>query len=266
MTAPPRPSTCLVGMVHLPPLPGAPRAALAVDAIEAQALAEARQLAAAGFQACIVENFGDAPFHGSQVEPVTVAVMSRIVATLRREVPTLVVGVNVLRNDAFAALAVAAAAGAGFVRVNVHVGATATDQGILEGRAAETLRWRARLGFEIAIWADVHVKHGRSLAHECVADEARDAVQRGLADALIVTGRGTGWATDVDDLRTVRALELGVPVYVGSGVTEQSLDLYLREADGVIVGSAIMQGGRAGAPLDAERARRFVATARKILD
>jgi len=197
---------------------------------------------------------------------VTVAVMSRIVATLRREVPTLVVGVNVLRNDAAAALAVASATGAGFVRVNVHVGATATDQGILEGRAAETLRLRARLGLALAIWADAHVKHGRSLAHECIADEARDAVERGLADALIVTGRGTGWATDVDDLRTVRALELGVPVYVGSGVTEQSLDLYLREADGVIVGSAIMQGGRAGAPLDPERARRFVATARKILD
>lgn len=261
-----RPPAHLVGMVHLPALPGSPRAALAVDVIETQAVAEARVLAGAGFQACIVENFGDAPFHGSVVEPVTVAVMSRVVAAMRRELPALVVGVNVLRNDAAAALAVAAATGAAFVRVNVHVGATATDQGILEGRAAETLRLRQRLGRGIAIWADVHVKHGRSLAHESIADEARDAVLRGLADALIVTGSGTGWATGVDDLRNVRALELGVPVYVGSGVTEQSLDLYLREADGVIVGSAIEQGGRAGAPLDPERAHRFVATARKILD
>ena len=261
-----RPAIHLVGMVHLPALPGAPRAPRPIAAIEARALAEARDLAAAGFHACIVENFGDAPFHGGAVEPVTVAVMSRIVATLRREVPELAVGVNVLRNDAAAALAVAAASGAGFVRVNVHVGAAATDQGILEGQAASTLRLRQRLGLDVAIWADVHVKHGRSLAHETIADEARDAVERGLADALIVTGRGTGWATDVDDLRTVRGLDLGVPVYVGSGVTEQSLDLYLREADGVIVGSAIEQGGRAGSPLDPERARRFVATARKCLD
>jgi uncharacterized protein len=261
-----RPSKLLVGMVHLPPLPGAPRAALAVDAIEAQALAEARTLADAGFAACLVENFGDAPFHGAGVEPVTVAVMARVVACLRRELPDLTVGVNVLRNDAAAAVAVAAATGAAFVRVNVHVGATATDQGVLEGRAAETLRLRRRLGVAVAVWADVQVKHGRSLAHEKVADEARDAVQRGLADALIVTGRGTGWATNVDDLRSVRALELGVPLYVGSGVTEQSLGLYLRESDGIIVGSALKQGGRAEAPLDPERARRFAATARQILD
>ena len=265
MTTPRRPAIHLVGMVHLPPLPGSPRAALAVQAIESQAVAEARALAAAGFHACIVENFGDAPFHGGAVEPVTVAVMSRIVTAVRREVRELQVGVNVLRNDAAAALAVAGASGASFVRINVHVGATATDQGILEGQAAATLRLRQRLGLPVAIWADVHVKHGRSLAHETIADEARDAVHRGLADALIVTGRGTGWDTDVDDLRTVRALELGVPMYVGSGVTEQSLDLFLREADGVIVGSAIKQGGNASAPLDPERALRFAATAHKIL-
>jgi predicted TIM-barrel enzyme len=155
---------------------GAPRAALAVDAPKARG----RRSAAAGgggFQACIVENFGDAPFHGTQVEPVTVAVMSRIVSTLRREVPALVVGVNVLRNDAAGALAVAAAAGAGFVRVNVHVGATATDQGILEGRAAETLRLRQRLGCKPS--GPTCVKHGEAYAHECIA--TRRATPSGAA-------------------------------------------------------------------------------------
>jgi len=260
-----RPVKHLVGMVHLPALPGAPGCDQSMESIEAVALQEARILQEAGFDAIVVENFGDVPFHGECVEPVTIAAMTRVVCRLRRELPDLQMGVNVLRNDARAALSIAAAAQATFVRINVHVGAAATDQGILQGRAAATLRLRRSLGTDVAIWADVHVKHGQSLAHETVADEARDAVERGLADALIVTGQGTGWRTDIDELRSVKALELGVPLYVGSGVTEQSLDLYLRESDGVIVGSALKEGGRARGALDAEKARRFMAAARALL-
>src|SRR5207245_839512 len=98
------------------------------------------------------------------------------------------VGVNVLRNDACAALGIAATVGAAFIRVNVHSGVAASDQGILEGRAAETLRLRDALGVPVAIWADVHVKHARPLDSEDVARAAEDAVERGLADAILVSG------------------------------------------------------------------------------
>lgn len=266
MTTPPstRPEKLLVGMVHLPALPGAPGSRLSLGNIEEGAIREARILVEAGFDALVVENFGDVPFFGAHVEPVTIAAMTRVVCSLRRELPKMRLGVNVLRNDAQAALSIAVAAEVSFVRINVHVGATATDQGVLQGQAAETLRLRRRLHADVEIWADVHVKHGRSLAHESILDEARDAVERGMADAIIVTGRGTGWSTDIDELRSVHKLQLGVPVIVGSGVTEQSLDLYLREADGVIVGTALKQGGRAQAAVDADRARRFVAAARAL--
>ncbi|MFQ5600325.1 MAG: BtpA/SgcQ family protein [Candidatus Krumholzibacteriia bacterium] len=253
----------LVGMLHLPALPGSPRASLPMRDIEARALDEARILAEAGFDGCVIENFGDTPFHEERVEPVTIAAMTRVVATVRRELADLRLGVNVLRNDARAALSIAAAAGAHFVRVNVHVGVTATDQGILEGRAAETLRLRRGLAADIEIWADVHVKHGRSLAHREITHEAADAVQRGLADALIVTGGGTGWTTEIDDLRAVRGLTLGVPVYVGSGVTERNVGVFLKETDGVIVGTSLKVDGCSSNPLDAERVRRFVEAARQ---
>jgi uncharacterized protein len=253
----------LVGMVHLPALPGAPRAAVPMLEIEARAVSEARLLAEAGFDACIVENFGDAPFHKDRVDPVTVAAMARIVTTLRRELPELPLGVNVLRNDASAAVAIAAACGAEFVRVNVHVGATATDQGVVEGRAAETLRLRQALGARVQVWADVFVKHGRNLVYESIADEARDAAERGGADALIVTGKRTGWMTSIDDLRAVREAVRGVPVLVGSGVSARNVSLFLKEADGVIVGSALELEGQAGNRLDPERVRRFVEAAQQ---
>ena len=78
--------------------------------------------------------------------------------------PGIAIGINVLRNDARAALAIAAVVGAACIRVNVHTGARVTDQGLVEGRAAETLRLRRALGAEsVAIWADVNVKHSAPL-------------------------------------------------------------------------------------------------------
>lgn len=252
----------VIGMVHLPPLPGSPRSALSMDEIVEIAVRDARILVESGFDGVVVENFGDAPFFAEPVEPVTVAAMGRVVAAVRHEVPSTRLGVNMLRNDARAALSIAAVCGAQFVRVNVHVGAAATDQGVIEGRAAETLRLRRALGVPVEIWADVHVKHGRSLAHPEIGREAEDAVRRGLADALIVSGAGTGWDTSLDDVREVVRLELGVPVLIGSGATAQSVSLFLREADGVIVGTSIKQAGDTTARVDGERARQFVEAVR----
>ncbi len=261
-------SKLLIGMVHLAPLPGAPRHSLSMDLIEERAVAEARLLHAAGFDGCILENFGDVPFHKEHVEPVTVAAMARLVTVVERALPGWRVGVNVLRNDARAALSIAAACGARFVRVNVHVGATATDQGITEGSAAETLRLRKALGVPVEIWADVHVKHGRNLSHADIAAEAEDAVQRGLADALIVSGEGTGKPIDLEELRRVAALGLGVPIVAGSGATADTVADLLEIADGVIVGTALrkphtvaQEASRLPA-LDPERARAFVAAVR----
>jgi len=252
----------LVGMLHLPPLPGSPLGRSSLDAIEKHVLADARVLSEAGFDAAILENYGDVPFFKDRVDPVTVASMSRLAVAVRSAAGALRLGINVLRNDSASALAVAFAAGADFIRVNVHVGATATDQGVIEGRAADTLRLRAALGADVEVWSDVHVKHGRSLAHPSIEGEAEDAVLRGLADALIVSGRATGEPASLDEVRRVKALDLGVPVYVGSGVTEENVRAVLDASDGVIVGTALKEEGRTANSVDRERALRFAGRAR----
>ena len=117
-------------------------------------------------------------------------------------VPCQGLGFNVLRNDAQAALALCAACGGSFIRVNVHTGAMLTDQGIIEGNAFETLRYRQRICPGAQIFADVHVKHAVPLGNWAIGDSARDAVERGLADALIVSGIGTGHAADCADCET----------------------------------------------------------------
>jgi uncharacterized protein len=180
----------LIGVVHLLPTPGSPRGVSMLRLLE-RARADARALRAGGCHALIVENFGDAPFHKERVPAETIAALALALAEVRELAGELPVGVNVLRNDARAALGLCAAAGADFLRVNVHTGAMLTDQGLVEGRAADTLRERARLCPRAALLADVHVKHAAVLGGETLEDAAADAWERGGADALIVSGRGT---------------------------------------------------------------------------
>ena len=255
------PRPWLIGMVHLCPLPGAPGDAGDWPATLAAAVRDAEAIAAAGFSAVLVENFNDAPFHPDALPPETCAAL----AVAAREVAKAVripVGVNALRNDAATALSAAVAAGGRFIRVNVHTGAAISDQGVLTGRAHETLRLRRRLGSAVAILADVHVKHAAPLGGISLEQAARDCFQRGRAEALIVSGPGTGAATSLEDLRRVKAAMPEAPVLVGSGATLETVAELLATADGVIVGSAIMVGGRAGGPVDPERASAFIRGAR----
>ena len=169
---------------------------------------------------------------------------------------------NVLRNDAAAALSIAAVTDAAFIRVNVHTGAMWTDQGLVTGSAHETLRLRRELGVRAAILVDVHVKHATPPAGATIGDAASDAWERGLADGLIVSGAGTGKETSSGDLEAVRRAVPPAPIFVGSGVTEATVPRLLDRAHGAIVGTAVMRGARAGAGVDPLRARRFVQAAR----
>jgi len=245
----------LIGVVHLLPTPGSPRWGGDLEALLARARRDAGALAQGGCDGILVENFGDAPFHPGCVPPQTVAALVRALDEVRREVPDLPLGVNVLRNDARAALAVSTATGAEYLRVNVHVGAMLTDQGLIEGRAHETLRERTRLGLETAILADVLVKHAQPLAPLEIGDAARETLERGLADGVIVTGRATGSAPLPAEVAEVRAAVGDAPLLVGSGVTEENAHLLTREVDGVIVGTALKRGGRVEGEVDADRVR-----------
>lgn len=253
------------GMIHLNPLPGAPKFDGDRAAIGDGMLRDARRLEAAGVDGLMVENFGDAPFYADDVPKHVVASMTALVGDLRRETD-LPIGVNVLRNDAEAALSIAAAAGAEFVRVNVHTSARLTDQGVVTGQAPETIRLRDRLGADVNVLADVDVKHSAPLAERPLPEEVAELIERGHADGIVASGAGTGHETDVDHLEGVVAArdELGVdaPVFVGSGVTRATVAATLDLADGVIVGTDLKQGGETTAPVDEERARDLVAAAK----
>lgn len=238
----------VVGMIHLRALPGSPGWSGDLAAVEAAALSESDALVEGGLTAVVVENYHDVPFLPGAVGPETVAAMTRIIAAVGRRHPGLKLGVNVLRNDADAALGIAVATGARFVRVNVHTGAAVTDQGPLAGQAGRTLRRRRELGAHqgrgyVAILADVRVKHARPLVRRPLAEEAADLRLRGLADAIIVTGAATGSGADPGEAAAVRDAVPGCPVLVGSGLTAGSAAAFRPAADACIVGTSLKDPG-----------------------
>ena len=93
-----------IGVVHLPALPGSPRWAGNMNLVLDRAVEEALALQNGGADGIIVENFGDAPFRIGRVDPETVAGVTLAVNRIR-QVTTIPLGINMLRNDARSALA-----------------------------------------------------------------------------------------------------------------------------------------------------------------
>jgi len=242
----------LIGMIHLPPVAGSVgyRQQGTRPILDA-ALRGLYALETGGVDGVLIENLGDAPY--AKIAPrETVAMMSVVVHAIS-EKTTLPIGVNVLRNDGLAAMAIAAAAGASFIRVNVFAGVAFTDQGIIEGQARD-LHWlRKDLGTDTAIFADVHVKHA---AHLTSLAQATIDAERNRPDALIVTGIGTGKRTAPADVDAVKQAS-SLPVFVGSGVRIDNVSTY-RDADGFIVGTILKKDGKIDGPIDVERVRALV--------
>lgn len=262
----PRPSSgppLFLGVIHLPALPGSPLAELPIADVVRRATHDAVALLDGGVDGIIVENFGDAPFARDGADAVTVAALTHVALAVRRAAPDVMLGVNVLRNDARSALAIAAAVDAEFIRVNVHVGAMVTDQGVIEGRARDTLLLRRQLGARVAIAADVLVKHAVPLGDQRLDDVGRDTWDRGLADALIVTGSGTGRPTDPADVDRLRAACPDAPIWIGSGLDPARASFLAGRAHGAIVGTWLHEGGDVRRPIDSARVRDMAGALRR---
>ena len=253
----------LIGVVHLRAMPGDPSYDEGgFDDVLDAALRDARSYVEGGISAVIVENYGSSPFTkgtaGARVQPHQVAFMAQVVDRILEDT-SLIVGVNCLRNDAISAMGIAAASGASFIRVNVHTGAYVTDQGLIEGEAHDTLRYRATLGADaVCILADVLVKHARPLAPITTEQATSDALRRGGADGIIVTGRATGSEVELAEIQAARQAAGNAPLYIGSGLNMKNAPVLMPLADGAIVGTSVKEDLVITAPVDPAAVERLV--------
>ncbi|UKP00807.1 photosystem I biogenesis protein BtpA [Nostoc sp. UHCC 0870] len=254
--------TPIIGVVHLLPLPTSPRWGGSLKAVIDRAEQEATALASGGVDGIIVENFFDAPFTKNHVDPAVVSAMTIVVQRIQNLV-MLPVGINVLRNDGHSGMAIASCVGAQFIRVNVLTGVMATDQGLIEGEAHQLLRYRRELGTDVKILADVLVKHARPLSSPNLTVAVKDTIERGLADAVILSGWATGSPPNQEDLELACSAANDTPVFIGSGANWENVATLLQAANGVIVSSSLKRQGRIEQPIDPIRVSQFVEAARR---
>jgi membrane complex biogenesis BtpA family protein len=157
----------LIGMIHLPALPGTPQNELSVDAICEQALDSARKLRDAGFHGLMIENMHDRPYLRRDVGPEIVAAMVAVGREVRRAA-SLPLGVQILGGANRAALATALGCDADFVRVEGFVFSHVADEGLMHSDAGDLLRYRRTIGgAQIRVFADIKKKHA---AHAITSD------------------------------------------------------------------------------------------------
>lgn len=250
----------LIGMIHCPAFPGAPRyRGTSMDDIYDTCMRDAERLVQGGMHGLIVENHGDIPFSKpDDIGPETPAFMSVVTDRIKRAFG-LPIGINVLANAPLPALATAVAGGADFIRVNQWANAYVANEGFMEGRAAEALRYRSLLRAErVRIFTDAHVKHG---SHAIVADRPIPELTRDLgffdSDCIIATGKRTGDSASMDEIDEI-AGATHLPLLVGSGVTADNIVQILSRTNGVIVASSLKKGGVWWNPVEPKRVRRFV--------
>ncbi|MBS0359610.1 MAG: BtpA/SgcQ family protein [Proteobacteria bacterium] len=246
----------VIACIHLMALPGSPLYEGNMDRIYNKALEELEIFKKYKADGIIIENFRDCPFYPGKVPSETIASM----AAIRREIvknSNVPVGINVLRNDAESALAIATAVDAQFIRVNVHMNVFVSDQGILEGTSYHTLRMRKNLDSNVLIFSDVGVKHAAPLVARGLDIETRDLSERGLVDALIVSGELTGEPTNPEDLDIVKQ-NTTLPIFIGSGVTLENLESVYENATGFIIGSYFKVDGKSKNYVDESRVKIFM--------
>lgn len=251
----------IIGMVHLRPLPGSPRYDGDLERVIELALRDAITLASGGVDGVMVENFNDNPFKKRVTEPETIAAMSIIVHEIMKTV-SIPVGINLLRNSAIEAAGIAYVTGGKFIRVNAFIENIETDSGLMEAIAPDLLRYIKKINAKLGILADIHVKHASVLGSRELDTIYLDAFERGLATAVIISGRRTGEPPDSSILKRLKAINKG-PILIGSGLCLDNIKL-LKYADGAIVGTFFKRNSRINEAVDEKRVKLFMSKVREL--
>jgi uncharacterized protein len=248
----------VVGVIHVGALPGTPRNVDTVSRLAEVAKSEARIYRDCGIDGIIIENMHDVPYLRGNVGPEIVAAMT-VIASVVKDESSLPVGIQILAGANLEAMAVAHAANLNFIRAEGYAFAHVADEGLIQSSAAELLRYRKMIGAtEVQVWADIKKKHS---AHAITADVSlgitAETVEFMGADCLIVTGRMTGEAPVIDDVREARSYSK-LPVFLGSGTNPENIAQFVNDAHGFIIGTAFKVDGIWSNTVDPRRVERLV--------
>lgn len=252
----------IIGMVHLPPLPGSPmyNTSFSWKNIIEFALEDACCLIEGGVDGIQVENQFDYPYLlPEDIGPETVAFITAVACTIRQEFPTIPLGIHIMLNGCIHALAAAKAANADWIRAYNVANAYISNSGYISASGPGLMRFRNEIDAKnIMVLGDFQVKHGsHALTADRSLEEKAHDVEVSLADAVIITGTATGIAPNVDLLKLIRNY-ISIPILIGSGLSIDNLGQIWPYADGAIIGSSLKKQCQLSSPVDIKSVREFV--------
>ena len=254
----------IIGMVHLPPLPGTPfhRAGTFTKIVET-AVSSARALDEAGADGCLVQTVDRVYPVIDDADPARVAALAILVHEIDAATSTAFrIGVQVMCNANQAALAVASVGGGTFIRATALVGASMTPHGLVQSDAEAVMRYRSAIGArEVDIVADIDTMHFRWFGGEKPIGEIARAAR--LVGASAVALSNPDMRAVIGAVEAVRAATPDMPVMLAGGTNHDNVDQLLRVADGAFVGSCLERSGWGGS-IDPELARSYVNAVRQL--
>lgn len=248
----------LIGMVHCLPLPGTYNSDTDIHQVIERAVSDAKALEAANFDALIIEN--EDLCCDVQMKKVQIAGLSMVMYAVRNAVD-MPIGLCCGSLNYEEALSIALVGGGSFVRLPVFVDTVMNYNGIIPPCSAKAVNYRKAIGAQkISILADLQVKHYYMLNPQVEISVSAEWAQRQGADAVIVTGAGSGLETSMKDLENVKS-KVNIPVVVGSGINKNNIKEQLQVADALIIGTYLRTNGKMSEPIDAERAEEVMKAA-----
>ena len=244
----------IIAMCHLDALPGDPSYGGSNEVID-HAREDLAALQEGGVDAVMFSNEFSLPYL-TDVRPVTVASMGRIIGELKSEI-RIPFGVNVLW-DAKRSLDLAAATGALFVR-EIFTGVYASDFGLWNTNIGETIRHRKAVDAEnVKLLFNILPEAAKYLADRDIEGIAKSTVFNNRPDALCVSGLTAGSMTDTSILKRVKDTVPNTVVLANTGVRLENVEQQLSVADGAVVGTTFKKDGIFENHVDAERVKRFM--------
>ena len=93
----------------------------------------------------------------------------------------------------------------------------------------------------------------------------RDIVKgMGRADAIVVTGEGTGIETPMDKITRFRRILGGFPLYIGAGLNHSNAYEQMQVGDGAIVGSCLKRDNNTKYEVERARVKDLVSIFREV--
>jgi membrane complex biogenesis BtpA family protein len=252
----------VIGMVHFPPLPGAPlyddHHGLQ-DALD-RVFHDVEAMQDGGIDGMMFCNENDRPYQ-MRADPATVAVMARAIGELRPKI-RIPFGVDVLW-DPSAAIAIAKATGGEWVR-EVFTGAYASDMGLWTTHCGDVLRYRKSIDAgSVRLLFNISAEFASPLGNRRLAEVARSVAFSSLPDALCVSGVMTGVEVGLSDLEQVKQAVPDQVVFANTGTRVDTIAKTLGVADGAIVGTSLKMEGKTWNAVDPARVKAYMAEVRR---